>query len=200
MMRFKGATGAADTKSVGVYAAGNTEQAPMPVEIFGADGATPEVQGAEASGAPATANPVLTGGRYDSTELAAVDDGDVVPFFTDEHGRLRVINDGLLSPFAGDQVGCAPFSVPIEGAHTQDTSIDSVTTITPTGDYLIIQATVAGKNIRITFDGTNPTTSLGFVIVAQDPPVRIPTAGKTFKIIAETAGAAADWQNEQSVA
>lgn len=96
----------------------------------------------------------------------------------------------------GIRVSTAPINIGLEGAHTQDTTIDTATTIVPTGRYLIMQATVAGKNVRYTLDGTTPTASLGFVMVAQDPPVRFPVAGYTFKVIAETAGAAVDWQNE----
>jgi hypothetical protein len=97
------------------------------------------------------------------------------------------------------KVGNSPLSIAIEGSHTRNASIDTAATISPTGDYLILQATIAGKNVRMTFDGTAPTATLGFQLIAGDPPVRIPTLGKTFKVIAETAGADVQYQNEQGV-
>lgn len=131
---------------------------------------------------------------------------------TDANGTVSAKLRGLIVlwvnyltrvPAALDSTGAykasnPPFSIPLEGSHDQDTTIDTATTITPTGDYIVMQATVSGKNVRYTLDGTTPTASLGFVMVAQDPPVRFPTAGKTFKVIAETAGAALDWQDEQT--
>lgn len=86
-----------------------------------------------------------------------------------------------------------PFT--LVGSHTSNSSLGSAVTLTPpTGARsLLIQAIT--QNIRVTFDGTTPTASIGFQIRAGDPPtiVDVPT-GTTVKVIQETAGAAVQYQ------
>lgn len=57
------------------------------------------------------------------------------------------------------------------GSHTQNTSLSTAQTIAiPDGaNALLVQCT--GQNVRYTLDGTTPTATVGFVLVANDPPV-----------------------------
>ncbi len=170
-----------------------------------AGGHRPEVTVRAPAGASGTAMSiadgadVTQGAKADAAATTDTGTFSLIALFKRLLQKLTAQLPAALDTNGALKVGSSPLSIAIEGAHSQDTTIDSVTTITPTGDYLIMQATVAGKNVRFTLDGVNPTASFGFVLVAQDPPVRFATAGKTFKVIAETAGAAIDWQNEQGV-
>lgn len=81
------------------------------------------------------------------------------------------------------------------GSHTTNSSLSSAVTLTPpTGaTKLLIQAFT--QNIRITLDGTTPTASTGFQIVAADPPLMIPVgSGMSIKVIQETASASIQYQ------
>lgn len=85
------------------------------------------------------------------------------------------------------------------GAHTQNSSLSSaVTLVTGSTDKtgagkLLIQALT--QNIRITLDGTAPTSSKGFRIIAGDPAVLIPLSpATTVKVIEETASASIEYQ------
>jgi len=81
------------------------------------------------------------------------------------------------------------------GAHSSGATISSATTLTPaTGaTKLLVQALT--KNVRFTLDGTAPTASLGFQIVAGDPPVVIPVGnGTVIKVIEESATASLQYQ------
>ncbi len=155
-----------------------------------------EFQGNVANDAPDAGNPVEIGGYASSAAPTSVTLADRVRAWFQLNGAQAIYNAYQIDPF-NDQAGAAPFSVPIEGSHTRNASIDTAITITPTGDFIVMQATTSGKNVRYTLDGTVPTATLGFVMVAQDEPVRFPTAGKTFKVIAETAGASIEYQNEE---
>ena len=83
-----------------------------------------------------------------------------------------------------------------EGAHLQDTSIDTATTLTKPASgasKLLLQATE--QAVRFTLDGTTPTTGKGFVLGADDPPVLLQVGEDvTVKVISETAGAAVEYQ------
>lgn len=83
-----------------------------------------------------------------------------------------------------------------EGAHLQDTTISSATTLSKPGSgaaKLLLQAT--DKNVRFTLDGTVPTASKGFVLEADKPPVMIQVGeGVTVKVIEESATAAVEYQ------
>lgn len=58
--------------------------------------------------------------------------------------------------------------------------------------YVLIQALT--QNVRITVDGTTPTASLGFQLVASDPPLLIPLSEHTIiKVFREAAGATLEW-------
>ena len=82
-----------------------------------------------------------------------------------------------------------------DGSHNQDTSIDTATELSKPasgGNKLLIQATE--ENVRFTLDGTTPTTSKGFVLEADKPPVLLYTGqGVTVTVISETAGAAVEY-------
>lgn len=81
------------------------------------------------------------------------------------------------------------------GAHTQNSSLSTVQTLTPpaSANKLLVQAFV--QNVRYTLDGTDPTASLGFQLKADDPPIVIPIGiGTTVKAIEEAATATLDFQ------
>ena len=80
------------------------------------------------------------------------------------------------------------------GSHTDGTAISSAATLTPAdgATKLLIQA--LDQNVRFTLDGTTPTASTGFQLVAGDPPVMIWVAGATVKVIEEAATADLQYQ------
>ena len=58
---------------------------------------------------------------------------------------------------------------------------------------LLVQAIV--QDIRFTLDGTAPTPTVGFELVADDPPVLIPVSSRTVvNFCAEAAGAVLQYQ------
>lgn len=62
-----------------------------------------------------------------------------------------------------------------------------------TAMFLLVQA--IDQNIRFTLDGTVPTASVGFQIVAGDPAIIIPLAKNTApQFIEEAAGASFEYQ------
>jgi hypothetical protein len=81
------------------------------------------------------------------------------------------------------------------GAHNDGLNIAAASTLTPpTGaTKILIQAT--SQNVRLTLDGSDPTASKGFQIVASDPPVMIPVGqGTVIKVIQEAATADLQYQ------
>jgi hypothetical protein len=81
------------------------------------------------------------------------------------------------------------------GAHQEDTTVSSATTLTPeTGaTKLLLQA--LAQNVRFTLNGTTPTATLGFQLTAGDPPIMIPIkASQVVKVIEEAASANIEFQ------
>lgn len=81
------------------------------------------------------------------------------------------------------------------GAHAEDTTVSSVTTLTPpTGaTKLLIQALT--QNVRFVLDESTPDANTGFQLKAGDPPMLIPlVAGQDIKVIEETASAVIQYQ------
>ena len=81
------------------------------------------------------------------------------------------------------------------GSHITGTDISSAVTLTaPTGaTKILIQAIT--QNIRFMLDGTAPTTTTGFQIVAGDPAVLIPLGTDTvLKVIEEAATCVPQYQ------
>ena len=81
------------------------------------------------------------------------------------------------------------------GSHSDGTDVSSAVTLTvPTGaTKVLIQALV--KDIRYTLDGTAPTSTKGFQLKADDPPVLIPLGtSTTIKVIEEEATADMQYQ------
>lgn len=93
-----------------------------------------------------------------------------------------------------------PFSIVLNGSQSRNSSLSGVVTLTPPAGakYLVMQATVSGKDIRYTLDNSSPSATNGFCLVAKDPPVRIPVAGHTFKFIEEAATATLEYVWEGS--
>lgn len=83
-----------------------------------------------------------------------------------------------------------PFA-PLAGHKHESHLVNTLFTVNlPVGcESLLVQATV--QNIRYTVDGTNPTASSGFVLIAGNDPLVIPIdlQTTTLKFISETAGA-----------
>jgi len=83
------------------------------------------------------------------------------------------------------------------GTHTQLTQCSVVTTLTPPqgATRLIVQAT-GTVDVRYTVDAnTAPTSSKGFVLVHDQPPIVIPVStGAVVKLIQEAANAVVEYQ------
>lgn len=79
------------------------------------------------------------------------------------------------------------------GSHAQDATISSATTLTkPAGaTHIMMQATA--QNVRYLLDGTNPTTSKGFVLVPGSP-IHLPVPGADVRVIEESATATIEYQ------
>lgn len=80
------------------------------------------------------------------------------------------------------------------GAHTTDATVSTATTITPEAgsDFILLEAT--SQSIRITFDGTTPTATTGFLLTAGTT-YRIDVGqDTTIKIIEVAASASVQWQ------
>ena len=85
------------------------------------------------------------------------------------------------------------------GAHNSGLDISSAVQLSPSATYnpgkakkVVIQALT--QNVRFTLDGTAPTTTLGFLLTAGDPPITIPLEGVTLKVIEATATASLQFQ------
>lgn len=84
------------------------------------------------------------------------------------------------------------------GAHTQNASLSSAATITvPSGAGKIVVQAIT-QNIRMTLDGTAPTTTKGFRITAGNDPIAVPIGGATvLRFIEEIATATLEYQFSQ---
>ena len=80
------------------------------------------------------------------------------------------------------------------GSHSDGDDISSAATLTPAdgATKLLIQA--LDQNVRLTLDGTTPTASKGFQLVAGDAPVMIWIADAAVKVIEEAATADLQYQ------
>lgn len=89
-----------------------------------------------------------------------------------------------------------PNAFTLVGAHQQDTTVSTATVLTiPSGaNAVLFQCT--GQNIRYTLDGSNPTSTRGFVLVANAAPVLVTFPGDNAVVtVIETAvSAAVEWQ------
>ena len=80
------------------------------------------------------------------------------------------------------------------GAHGSDSSISSATPIPvpASANMLMIQA--EGQDVRITFDGTTPTASVGFLIPAGATAQYGVDKDLTIQVIETAASATVQWQ------
>ena len=76
------------------------------------------------------------------------------------------------------------------GSHTQDTSVSSATAITITAPANAILCGAQTQNILYTLDGTTPTTTKGFILVAGAVPTLIPVIPGQVVTFIEAAGSA----------
>jgi len=80
------------------------------------------------------------------------------------------------------------------GSHSSGALISSAITLTkPEGANSILIQTLV-QNVRFTLDGTTPTASVGFQILAGNPPMIIAIPGTSIKVIEETASASLQYQ------
>lgn len=81
------------------------------------------------------------------------------------------------------------------GTHTQNTTLNTVQSISiPFGaNGLLVQA--GGKDIRYTIDGSNPTATVGFLLPAYTDPLILMAVqdGQVFKFIETAASATLDY-------
>lgn len=82
----------------------------------------------------------------------------------------------------------------VGGHNTIACTTAQVITLPSGANAMLIQAT--GQNIRIPFDGTNPTAASGFQIRAGDPPTLLvlPDSNRSFLAIQEAASGFLEWQ------
>lgn len=89
-----------------------------------------------------------------------------------------------------------PNAFSLVGSHQTDTTVSSATVLAlPSGaNGVLLQCT--GQNIRYTLDGTTPTASVGFVLVANAAPILItfPTDDTVVTVIEASASAAIAFQ------
>ncbi len=80
------------------------------------------------------------------------------------------------------------------GSHSSGALISTAATLTkPEGaNSILIQALV--QNVRFTLDGTAPTASVGFQILAGNPPMIIAVPEASIKVIEEVASASLQYQ------
>ena len=81
------------------------------------------------------------------------------------------------------------------GSHYDGTDISSAVTLTPATGATKLMIQALDQAVRITLDGTTPTTVKGFQLAAGDPAIIIPL-GKdtTIKVIEEAATADIQYQ------
>jgi hypothetical protein len=99
---------------------------------------------------------------------------------------------GIVATTAGGNGAPGVYS-PV-GAHNSGLDISTAKTLTkPTGaSKIIIQAIT--QNVRFTLDGTAPTSTLGFQLVAGGTPFIIEVPGASIKVIQEAATASLQYQ------
>jgi uncharacterized membrane protein len=80
------------------------------------------------------------------------------------------------------------------GAHSAGADISSATTLTKpaNANSIILQALT--KNVRWTLDGTTPTATVGFQLLADSSPVIVAVPGASIKVIQEAATANLQYQ------
>ena len=84
--------------------------------------------------------------------------------------------------------GTSDMSFNPSGAHSDGATISSATVLTKAGNKLLIQALT--QNVRYTLDGTTPTATTGFQLVAGNPPIIIPVEGRTVVTVIQEAATA----------
>jgi len=81
------------------------------------------------------------------------------------------------------------------GAHNDGLAISTAQTLTPTAGATMLLIQAIGQNVRLTLDGTTPTASKGFQVVAGDPAIIVPIGANTvIKVIQEAATADLQYQ------
>lgn len=100
--------------------------------------------------------------------------------------------DGIRKKYSRDSDGAYSEYVDFSafeavGSHTSINLSGTVTTLTPPDGATKLMIQPISNNIRVTIDGVNPTTSLGFQIAAGSTPTLIGISPKTIiKVISET--------------
>lgn len=112
--------------------------------------------------------------------------------------KLDLGGDGVSDPVettlpVSGEVAITDTYAPI-GSHSSGALISTAATLTkPEGaNSILIQALV--QNVRFTLDGTTPTASVGFQILAGNPPMIIAVPEASIKVIEEVASASLQYQ------
>jgi hypothetical protein len=85
-----------------------------------------------------------------------------------------------------------------QGSHVSNSTLNAVVTLTPPDIFyewtgVLVQA--VDENIRYTIDGTDPTSSSGFQLQVDQPPILLPIGeDSVLKFIEETASATLEYQ------
>lgn len=87
------------------------------------------------------------------------------------------------------------FSFHILGTHSDGVDISSAVTLTPPTGVTKLMIQALDQNVRLTLDGTAPTTSKGFQLSSGDPAVVVPVGNDmVIKVIEEAATADLQYQ------
>lgn len=81
------------------------------------------------------------------------------------------------------------------GSHSDGLAISSAVALTPASGATMLLIQAIGQNVRLTLDGTTPTATKGFRIVADDAPIIVPIGeDTTVTVIQEAATADLQYQ------
>jgi len=81
------------------------------------------------------------------------------------------------------------------GSHTRNSSLAQAVTLSGDNGGHIVMIQALEQNVRYTLDGTDPTATVGFRLVADQPPVLIDTATVIeLRVVEEVADAEIQYQ------
>lgn len=81
------------------------------------------------------------------------------------------------------------------GSHSSGADISSAVTLTAPAGATKLRMQAITQNVRYTLDGSTPTTSSGFELLAGDPAIIVPIeSNTTVKVIEETSAADLEYQ------
>lgn len=78
----------------------------------------------------------------------------------------------------------------LQGSHTQNGTLSSAVTLTIPAGATGVYVQALTQNINFTMEGTTPTSTVGFTLVANDPVLAIPITTRTVLKFIEVAASA----------